>query len=52
MTWEYYSNLLTRLDKKISELNSICKNKNHLLSEQFTRPQKFIGNGKITGPVL
>jgi hypothetical protein len=50
VTKEYYSNLLTRLDKKICEKRPVLqKEKNHLSSGQCTRPQKCFGNGKIMG---
>jgi hypothetical protein len=48
ITGEYYSNLLTRLDKKNSwEKTQFAKEKNHLSSRQCTRPQECFGNGKI-----
>jgi histone-lysine N-methyltransferase SETMAR len=53
ITGEYYSNLLTRLDGKIHEKRpSLQKKKNHLSSEQCTRPQKCFGNRKIKGSAL
>jgi hypothetical protein len=48
ITGEYYSNLLTRLDKKFVRKDPVCKRKNHLSSGQCSRPQKCFGNGKIT----
>jgi hypothetical protein len=38
ITGKYYFNLLTRLDKKIREKRPGLKRKNHLLSQQRTRP--------------
>ena len=53
ITREYYSNLLTRLDKKnLWEKTQFAKEKNCLLSGQCTRPQKCCGNGKIKGSAL
>jgi hypothetical protein len=52
ITREYYSNLLTRLDKKISEKDPVCKRKNHFSSGQCICPQKCFGNGKIKGSAL
>jgi histone-lysine N-methyltransferase SETMAR len=53
ITGEYYSNLLTRLDKKNSwEKTRFAKEKNHLSSGQCTLPQKCFGNGKINGSAL
>jgi len=52
ITGEYYSNLLTRLDKKIREKSPGLQNKNHLSSGQCTHPQKCFGNGKIKGSAL
>jgi len=53
ITGEYYSNLLTRLDKKnLWEKTQFAKEKNHLASGQCTRPQKCFGNGKIKGSAL
>jgi hypothetical protein len=53
ITGEYYSNLLTRLDKKKScEKTRFAKEKNRLSSGQCTRPQKCFGNGKIMGSAL
>jgi len=50
---EYYSNLLTRLDGKIHEKRpGLQKEKNHLSSGQYIRPQKCFGNGKIKGSAL
>jgi histone-lysine N-methyltransferase SETMAR len=50
ITGEYYSNLLTRLDKKIRDKRpGLQKKKNHLSSGQCTHPQKCFGNGKIKG---
>jgi len=47
ITREYYSNLLTRVDKKIREKRpSLQKKKNHLSSGQCTCPQKCFGNAK------
>jgi histone-lysine N-methyltransferase SETMAR len=53
ITGEYYSDLLTRLDKKIREKTpSLQKKKNHLSSGQCTCRQKCFGNGKIMGSAL
>jgi hypothetical protein len=53
ITGEYYSNLLTRLNKKNREKRpGLQKEKNHLSSEQCTRPQTCFGNGKIKGSAL
>jgi transposase len=52
ITVEYYSNLLTRLDKKFVRKDPVCKRKNHLSSGKCTRPQKCFGNGKIKGSAL
>jgi hypothetical protein len=53
ITGEYYSNLLTKLDKEIHEKRScLQKKKNHLPSGQCTRSQKCFGNGKIKGSAL
>jgi len=53
ITAEYYSSLLTRLDKKIPKTRpGLQKKKNHLSSGQCTRRQKFFGNGKIKGSAL
>jgi len=53
ITAEYYSSLLTRLDKKNSRVKTwFEKEKNHLSSGQCTRPQKCFGNGKIKGSAL
>jgi len=54
ITGEYYSNLLTTLDKEIREKRPSLqkKKKNHILSGQCTRPQKCFGNGKIKGSAL
>jgi hypothetical protein len=52
ITGEYYSNLLTRLDKKFVRKDRVYKRKNHLSSGQCTRPQKCFGNGKIEGSAL
>jgi len=53
ITGEYYSNLLTRLDKKNSwGKTRFAKEKNHLSSGQCTRPQKCFGNAKIKGSAL
>jgi len=48
ITGDYYSNLLTRLDKEIREKRPSLQKKNgHLLSGQCTRPQKCFGSGDI-----
>src|SRR5215475_2460516 len=48
ITWEYYSNLLTRLDEKIREKRpSLQKKKNHLSSGQCTCPQTVLSMGKL-----
>jgi histone-lysine N-methyltransferase SETMAR len=53
ITGEYYSNLLTGLDKKIREKRpGLQKKKNHLSSGQYTCPQNCFGNGKIKGSAL
>jgi len=53
ITGEYYSNLLTQLDKKIREKRpGLQKKKNHLSSRQCTSSQKCFGNGKIKGSAL
>jgi len=53
ITREYYSNLLTRLDKETCEKRpGLQKKKNHLSSGQCTCPQKCFGNGKIKRSVL
>jgi hypothetical protein len=53
ITREYYSNLLTRLDKKIREKRlGVQKKKNCLSSGQCTHQQKCFGNGKIKGYAL
>jgi hypothetical protein len=53
ITREYYSNLLTRQDKKIHEKRpGLQKKTNHLSSGQCTRPQKWFGNGKTKGSAL
>jgi len=53
ITGEYYSNLLTRLDKKIREKRpGFQKKKNHFSSGQCTHPQKCFGNGKTKGSAL
>jgi hypothetical protein len=52
ITEEYYSNLLTRLDKKLREKSPVCKRKNHLSSGQCTRPQTCFGNGNFKGTAL
>jgi hypothetical protein len=50
ITREYYSNLLTRLDKKkVMRKTRFAKEKEHLPSGQCTRPQMCFGNGKFTG---
>jgi hypothetical protein len=49
ITGKYYSNLLTRPDKKICEKRPGLQKKNHLSSGQRTHPQKCFGNGKIKG---
>jgi hypothetical protein len=50
ITGEYYSNLLTRLDKNIFEKKTAKKI--IFLSGQCTHPQKCFGNGKIKGSAL
>jgi len=53
ITREYYSNLLTRLDRKIHEKrHSLQKKKNNLSSGRCTRTQKCFGSGKIKGSAL
>jgi histone-lysine N-methyltransferase SETMAR len=53
ITGKYYSNLLTRLDEKIcGKRHGLQKKKNHLSSQQCTRPQKCFGNGEIKGFAL
>jgi hypothetical protein len=48
ITGEYYSNLLTKIDEKhLEKKPGLQKKRNHLLSGQCTRPQKYFGNGKI-----
>jgi hypothetical protein len=53
ITGEYYSNLLTRLYKKIYEKRpGLQKKKNYLSSGQSILPQKCFGNGKLKGSAL
>ena len=52
ITGEYYSNLLTRLDKKIREKRPGLQKKNHLSSGQCILPKKCFGNRKIKGSAL
>jgi len=53
ITGKYYSNLLTRPNKKIHENRpGLQKKNNHLSSGQCTHPQKCFGNGKIKRSAL
>jgi hypothetical protein len=51
ITGEYYSYLLTRLDKNIHEKKPSLQKKN-IMFHQSTCPKKCFGNGKIKGSAL
>jgi hypothetical protein len=52
ITGEYYSNLLTRLDKKFVRKDPVCKRKKSSFIGAMHPPTKCFGNGKIKKSAL
>ena len=49
MTGEFYSNLLTRLDKKFMSNDPVCKREKSFLIRTMHLPKKCFSNGKVKG---
>jgi hypothetical protein len=46
ITGEYYSNLLTRLDKKFARKDPLCVKKSSFIRTMHPHTQKCFGNGE------